>query len=104
MPDRIVKSHRDATGGWRYRFHCPGCQCAHFFAIGGTAGWEWNGSLELPTVKPSILVQGTKRCHSFITDGRIQFLSDSEHALAGKTVDLPAADPERLFPPDEETK
>ena len=29
------------------------------------------------------------RCHSFVTDGRIQFLSDSTHVLAGQTVDLP---------------
>jgi hypothetical protein len=28
-------------------------------------------------------------CHSFVTDGRIQFLTDSNHALAGQTVDLP---------------
>lgn len=27
-------------------------------------------------------------CHSFVTDGRIQFLSDCTHALAGQTVDL----------------
>lgn len=30
------------------------------------------------------------RCHSFVVDGRIQFLSDCTHALAGQTVDLPA--------------
>lgn len=29
-------------------------------------------------------------CHSFVTDGRIQFLGDCTHALAGQTVDLPA--------------
>ena len=28
-------------------------------------------------------------CHSFITDGRIQFLNDCTHALAGHTVPLP---------------
>jgi hypothetical protein len=28
-------------------------------------------------------------CHSFVIDGRIQFLSDSTHVLAGQTVDLP---------------
>lgn len=28
-------------------------------------------------------------CHSFVTDGRIQFLSDCTHSLAGQTVDLP---------------
>lgn len=28
-------------------------------------------------------------CHSFVTDGRIQYLSDCTHALAGQTIDLP---------------
>lgn len=28
-------------------------------------------------------------CHSFVTDGKIMFLNDSTHALAGQTVDLP---------------
>jgi len=28
-------------------------------------------------------------CHSFVTDGKIQFLSDCTHALAGQTIDLP---------------
>lgn len=28
-------------------------------------------------------------CHSFVTAGRIQFLGDCTHKLAGQTVDLP---------------
>lgn len=32
------------------------------------------------------------RCHSFVTDGRIQFLADSTHRLAGQTVALESAD------------
>ena len=28
-------------------------------------------------------------CHSFVTDGLIQFLGDCTHALAGQTVDMP---------------
>lgn len=28
-------------------------------------------------------------CHSFVTDGRIAFLTDCTHSLAGQTVDLP---------------
>lgn len=28
-------------------------------------------------------------CHSFVRDGRIQFLADCTHAMAGQTVDLP---------------
>ncbi len=35
------------------------------------------------------------RCHTFITDGRIQFLGDCSHKLAGQTVDLPAWPEER---------
>jgi hypothetical protein len=31
-------------------------------------------------------------CHSFVTDGRIQFLGDCTHKLAGQTVDLPEID------------
>lgn len=28
-------------------------------------------------------------CHSYITDGKIQFLSDCTHELVGQTVELP---------------
>lgn len=28
-------------------------------------------------------------CHTFITDGRVQFLSDCTHQFAGQTLDLP---------------
>ena len=28
-------------------------------------------------------------CHSFVTDGRIQFLGDCTHKLAGQTVNIP---------------
>lgn len=58
--------------------------------------WTWNGSLTRPTFGPSILVHQGKlqpRCHSFVVDGRWQFLPDSTHSLAGQTVgmlDLPA--------------
>jgi len=68
--------------------------------------WTWNGDLVRPTFSPSLLVtwewgeERTKKvCHSFIRDGRIQFLGDCTHAQAGRTVDLPphedaAANPE----------
>lgn len=82
--------------------------------------WGWNGNAEKPTFTPSVLVRGIREdmdavtqaaydalgpgeirgalddprfqsvCHSFVTDGRIQFLGDCTHALAGQTVDLPA--------------
>jgi hypothetical protein len=46
--------------------------------------------MEAPTFEPSILVEGARsRCHSFVREGRIKFLSDCTHELAGQTVDLP---------------
>lgn len=58
----------------------------------GTPCWSWNGSIDKPTFKPSILsfggTDGTERCHSFVTDGKVQFLSDCTHAYAGTTLDL----------------
>jgi hypothetical protein len=56
------------------------------------SGWTWNGSLDKPTFTPSLLCNQDSpesRCHSFVTDGKIQFLSDCHHELAGQTVELP---------------
>lgn len=100
------------------RINCPGCGDHHVLptTAGHGARWTWNGDLERPTFSPSLLVtsghyaKGREtpdpagcycnadedfgpwacyRCHSFIRDGRIQFLSDCTHAMAGQTVDLP---------------
>jgi hypothetical protein len=58
----------------------------------GTGRWSWNGDTERPTLKPSILTWGgsvdTDRCHTFVNDGMVQFLSDCSHGLAGQTLDL----------------
>ena len=64
------------------------------------AKWSWNEDFEKPTVSPSIL--NTCPCmvfddetrispwrnHIFIRDGKIEYLSDCTHALAGRTVDM----------------
>lgn len=98
-------------------FKCPGCGDYHMASVGAGQGprWAWNGSLDRPTLTPSLLVRSGHHvpghagdtcwcnwpdkaefpdlqcyvCHSFVTDGRIQFLGDCTHALAGQTVDLP---------------
>jgi hypothetical protein len=55
----------------------------------GTGNWTWNGDVDRPTLRPSVLSQGGDwRCHSWITDGRAQFLDDCTHELRGQTVDL----------------
>lgn len=55
----------------------------------GTRNWTWNGNIEYPTLKPSVLVtRPDNRCHSFINDGYVQFLDDCTHELKGMTVEL----------------
>ncbi len=87
-----------------YIFQCPGCDESHMIPVGhtieyrrrlkelnhSTVEWGWNGSLEAPTFTPSLLVRSPTLgvCHSFIRDGKIQFLDDCTHRLKGQTVDL----------------
>lgn len=78
-------------------FYCPGCDEPHSVSIdperaremrdGSKPCWKWNGSTESPTLEPSVNYPG--HCHFYVRDGKIQFLSDSSHTLAGQTVDLP---------------
>lgn len=95
-------------------FYCPGCETTHQIRVGGK-GWQFNGDYEKPTVSPSVLVRNghynpehankecwctyEKRfnkpspykciqCHSLIKEGKIQFLDDCSHNLAGTTVYL----------------
>jgi len=77
-------------------FWCPGCDSIHVVPEKISAdrpGWTWNQNVTLPTFTPSILVtcncEPPTRCHSFVTDGFIQFLSDSTHELSGKTAPIP---------------
>jgi hypothetical protein len=86
--------------GTLYMFHCPGCDNGHIFHCrtdGGQPSWDFNGNLERPTFSPSIKLDGHLghgkfgTCHSYVRDGRIEFLSDCTHDLAGRSVELPTA-------------
>lgn len=108
---------RQLEGG-SVSFKCPGCGDWHMLNVSGAGRprWEFNGDGDAPTFTPSILYRsghyapnrsddncwcnfeertGNKAdfecviCHSFVTDGRIRFLNDCTHELAGQTVDLP---------------
>ena len=75
----------------------------------GTGCWTWNGDVDKPTLRPSVLTQGfhkmtddeyksvmsgTKieprlyRCHTWVTDGQANFLDDCNHDLRGQVVDM----------------
>lgn len=112
----ISSKLRNSAGG-RLSYWCQGCDMLHQVSVGDGPGprWGWNGEVERPTFTPSVLVQWDqaeppattleirdkilsgeivqtrvhKVCHTFITDGRVQFLGDCTHAFAGQTLDLP---------------
>lgn len=78
-------------------WHCPGCGGGHGVPVRSVEGWGWNESLDNPTLTPSILTYAHEtsppfrpqpRCHCFVRDGKIQFLDDCGHALAGQTVEM----------------
>lgn len=93
------------------QFYCPACETIKNIPVEGDNAWGFNDNLDAPTLTPSILEHPTLYgpdklpfskyngppacettkgcCHSFVTDGKIQYLSDCTHALAGQTVDLP---------------
>ena len=56
----------------------------------GTGCWSWNGSVDKPTLMPSVKTESWEGwvCHSWVTVGNVRFLEDSSHELAGKTVEL----------------
>lgn len=101
-------------------FWCPGCEESHTIYYGEGPGprWNWNGNEVKPTLTPSVLVRSghfaggqegkgcwcsynaahphdpspftCHLCHTYITDGKIHFLPDCSHTLAGHTVDMVA--------------
>lgn len=90
-------------------FWCPGCEDAHQIHTNEN-GWVWNGDVDKPTITPSIKVEGGQWkpedsfykpqhsrvpaggktiCHSFITDGTIDFLNDCTHDKRNTNMYLP---------------
>ena len=88
-----------------WKFWCPGCDGAH------VVNNSWEVDAEAGTISPSVLVHSSRhliddtlegdaltapaniatspQCHSFVTNGRIEFLGDCTHGLVGQTVELP---------------
>ena len=101
-------SLREGKKVWEMRegmfaFNCPACRYCHaFYTKDGPrndAGveqlWTFNGDLDRPTVRPSLNVNSkdpASRCHSWVTDGKIQFLGDCFHDMKNQTVEIPDDD------------
>lgn len=82
------KYHHD-----QYEYFCKGCGYTHVFGLKLEGGnHNFNMDFESPTVSPSLLQNfggNSKLCHSFIRNGKIQYLNDCQHELAGQTIELP---------------
>lgn len=107
MADKVAPYYDTEKVIVAYQIFCPGCDRTHVmpFPPYGEAGRQWvfNGSLEFPSFTPSINSKvgpypedfpghpmgSFDICHSYVTDGKIQFLADCTHALKGQTVPLP---------------
>ena len=83
---------------------CPACGYGHLFRTvphENLPVWTFNGDRDKPTFSPSMLVNSRTHvtnpdailCHSFVRDGKFEFLSDCSHAMAGKTVEIAEVDP-----------
>lgn len=87
-----------------YIFYCPGCKGHHGVWVDkpnpeNGHQWTFHGTFERPTFSPSIHIhfQNSKGeqqtiCHSFVKDGKIEFLGDCVHELKNQTVELPDVD------------
>lgn len=59
--------------------------------------WSFNGDMDKPTFSPSMLLHHNPyhgREHFFVRNGKIQYLQDCDHAMAGMTVDMVDVDEE----------
>lgn len=105
---------RLVAGGGYVQFFCPGCSDFHTIGVGNEVGptWSYNQDPHFPTFSPSILYRSKQLvmkdgvwtgeflrdgngnplshiCHSYVREGKIQFLMDCTHDLKGQTVELP---------------
>lgn len=118
---QISKCMRNVQGDG-LMYWCQGCNGAHVIYHGAGHPWTWDGNLEAPTFSPSVLIRTghysdrpeplpdgrcswcveaeteghatmCSLCHTFITAGMVQFLSDCTHQYAGQLLALPDLPP-----------
>lgn len=101
MPKCVFNPNRGRNKAYDFvAYWCQGCNQRHQVTVNANGTWVWNGDVNAPTFSPSVKVTWTvgriemkpQCCHSFVRDGRIEFLSDCTHAFSGQTVDMVEVD------------
>lgn len=98
LPEQAPSRKVAKVKGGGQAFYCPGCERVHTInTVPELRHWSFNGDYQKPTFYPTIhrrfAIVGTKaiaaECHCLISAGKIEFLKDCSHSLAGVTLDLP---------------
>jgi hypothetical protein len=99
MPDKPLPKVKEYDYAWVVK-----CPAKGFIEVPRDGRWSYNGDPFNPTFSPSINEAWGKpgqsledfrregpagRNHCFIRDGKIEYLGDCTHRLAGQTVDIP---------------
>jgi hypothetical protein len=113
----LIKGKLRILDGGVVAFWCPGCNEYHSIPVNKSEqpSWSFNGNYKAPTFSPSIMVKSghyidgkvnecwcrwsekhpgepspfkCTLCHSFVTNGKILYLSDCTHKYAGQTLEL----------------
>ena len=107
---RLIKVEDTRYESWEFK--CPGCGHSHVYYTKNPEGrpvWGFaNMDVNKPTFTPSLLnrwgkdadpnwqePEGTSpswgwsgTCHLYVTDGKIIYLGDCTHHLAGQTIEM----------------
>lgn len=89
MPHKVIIKNGDVC------YWCCGCNRVH--SVPG-ARWNFNGSLESPTLSPSVrhlhVLNGVEKtdCHYFVKEGYIHYCGDCPHPLKGQNRPLLSVD------------
>lgn len=97
---RTIAVHEVRRGVDYLRFHPHGYESPVMLPVitrgarAGTNAWTWNGSVESPTLRPSIKTTHADCTvsHVWLNDGACQYLDDSTDGNAGKTLPLQPLD------------
>lgn len=99
MIGQVSKVLRKATD--HYFWFCPGCKEIHGVPV---PRWTFDGNVDAPSFSPSVRhyelenkelgIPEKTTCHYWVKEGRLEFVGDSDHELAGKTVPMVELGPE----------
>ncbi len=97
-----VVTHYSTSQGEYLKFECLACNDLHIVTLKAdyeSPTWTWNGSLDKPSIQPSVNVtyrgrrgRVIKRCHFFVKQGHIEYCNDCTHDLKGSHVQMTPVD------------